>query len=748
MPRSTRTWASSAALAPLLARDIQSDMPHAFTFFRAGGSDQVRLATAADIAAIGQLDRKLWAALACPVKGLEFDERTLQLVDSDNDGRVRAPEVVAAVDWTGQRLVDLGAIIAGKPRLPLAAIVTATPAGAALTACAKRVLDKAGKATSPDIGLDELATASGDLAKTRFNGDNVLPPASAEDVALAAAITDILTTRPAMADRSGEPGLDRAGLDAFTAQAKAWLAWWDAGQAQAAGLLPLGEATAAALTAVDAVRAKVDDHFLRCRVAGFDPRAAQQLSRTEGDWAALAGKDLGASIAEIAVFPIAAVAAGAPLPLVNGINPAWAVQIEALRSAAVVPLLGARESLSEADWRSVTARLDAFRAWRTTEPPAVGPLGTARLRELTGSAVQDGLLALFAQDEAVKPEFDALLDLERLVRYHRDLYRLLHNFINFADLFDRERSGIFQIGTLFFDGRGSELCVDAPDMARHGLLAGRSNIFLVYCDCVRAGAKRTICAGMTNGDSNGLIVGRNGLFVDRQGRDWDATVVKVVENPISIREAFWSPYKRVLRFVEDFVAKRAAEADKAADSKLAGAAAATMAVATTAPAPTSSAPAPKPKIDVGTVAALGVAVGGITTAIGLMLQAFFGLGYWIPLGVIGLVLLISGPSMAIAWLKLRTRTIGPLLDANGWAVNGRIRINIPFGTAMTRLARLPDNALRQLGDPYAERRQPWIAVIALMLVAAAALWTGWNRFTHGAWWWQNAATQEQAVETP
>jgi len=40
---------------------------------------------------------------------------------------------------------------------------------------------------------------------------------------------------------------------------------------------------------------------------------------------------------------------------------------------------------------------------------------------------------------------------------------------------------------------------------------------------------------------------------------------------------------------------------------------------------------PKPgklKIDIGVVAALGVAVGGITAALGVLLQAFFGLGVW------------------------------------------------------------------------------------------------------------------------
>ena len=45
-------------------------------FFRAGGFDQVRLDTAAELLAIDQLDQKLWVALSCPVKGIEFDART------------------------------------------------------------------------------------------------------------------------------------------------------------------------------------------------------------------------------------------------------------------------------------------------------------------------------------------------------------------------------------------------------------------------------------------------------------------------------------------------------------------------------------------------------------------------------------------------------------------------------------------------------------------------------------------------
>src|SRR5262245_14038492 len=95
---------------------------HRWQFSRSGGFDQAKLESAADFAHLEDLDQKLWAALACPVKGLEFDEKTLALIDTDQDGRVRAPEVIAAVQWCEDNLNDLAALKAGADSLPLAQI--------------------------------------------------------------------------------------------------------------------------------------------------------------------------------------------------------------------------------------------------------------------------------------------------------------------------------------------------------------------------------------------------------------------------------------------------------------------------------------------------------------------------------------------------------------------------------------------------------------------------------------------------
>ena len=102
---------------------------------------------------------------------------------------------------------------------------------------------------------------------------------------------------------------------------------------------------------------------------------------------------------------------------------------------------------------------------------------------------------------------------------------------------------------------------------------------------------------------------------------------------------------------------------------------------------------------------------------------FFGLGLWMPLGIAALLLGISTPSMLIAWLKLRQRNLGPILDANGWAINGRVRINVPFGGSLTKVAKLPEGATREIGDPYAEKpTRWWLWRVLLLVVALGVVW--------------------------
>jgi hypothetical protein len=355
---------------------------------------------------------------------------------------------------------------------------------------------------------------------------------------------------------------------------------------------------------------------------------------------------------------------------------------------------------------------------------AVEKLGLARVREVLAGTAKASLGDLIAEDRRYEPEATAIGEVEKLLRFSRDLCALLNNFVSFRDFYTRKGKAVFQCGTLYLDGRACDLCVRVDDAGKHAALAGLAKTYLAYCDCTRPGGEKlTVAAAFTGGDSDQLMAGRNGIFYDRKGRDWDATITKIIDNPISIRQAFLSPYKKLLRMVEEQVAKRAAAAETAADQKLAAAAQAVAQADKAAAQPAGAAPAaaaaPARRTDVGTVAALGVALGSIGTFLSLIFAKFVDLGWWIPVAIIGIILVISGPSMLIAWMKLRQRNLGPILDANGWAVNARAKVNVPFGGALTAVAALPPGSERSLTDAFAEKRSPWPAVVLVVIILAA-----------------------------
>ncbi|HEX2853248.1 MAG TPA: hypothetical protein VHO24_08420 [Opitutaceae bacterium] len=708
---------------------------HRWNFFRTGGLDQVALTTGADLLALETLDQKLWVALSCPVKGIELDEKTLALIDTDNDGHIRVPEILAAVKWAAARLRDPGDLLRGTDPLPLSSINEATPEGKILVASARQILASLDRGDAGAVTVAEAADAAKILAAKPPIGDGIITLAATDDAAVQALIKDIIATVGGTPMHTGAIGVTAEQIEKFFKEIADYAEWVEKSAAQ--NVAVLGVETEAAVHALKAVRAKIDDFFGRCRLAAFDARAVAALNRSETEYLAVAAKDLNITAAEVSGFPLARIEGNRPLPLRDGVNPAWGPAIKAFVEKTITPILGAEKTtLNETEWQAINARLAPYEAWLGSKPAsAVEKLPLDRVREILRGKVRPALDAIVARDRELGPQFRGISDVERLARYHRDLRTLLHNFINFADFYSPERWAVFQAGTLFFDSRSTELCIRVADVGAHAAIAAMSKAYIAYLDCHRTGGETMkLAACVTQGDSDYLFVGRNGIFYGRDGRDWDATITRIVDNPISIRQAFWSPYKKFIRMIEEQVAKRAAAADAASSANLQTAAAAVALAAQKTPpgappAPVPPPPVPPKKMDVGTVAALGVALGSIMTFFSVIFAKFIDLPAWqLPLVVIGIILAISIPSMVIAWLKLRQRTVGPLLEANGWAINGRVKINIPFGTKLTERAVLPAGSHLTRQDPYEDkaaafRRRLFTVLFVLMLAGVgAAYW--------------------------
>ena len=330
--------------------------------------------------------------------------------------------------------------------------------------------------------------------------------------------------------------------------------------------------------------------------------------------------------------------------------------------------------------------------------------------------------------------------LEKLLLLCRDFVTLLHNFVSFQDFYakrakallgrganDESPWAIFQAGTLVIDQRACNLCLKVSDMAKHNTQAPDSGMFLIYCNCKHHASGQTmqIVAAMTVGDIHNLKVGKNALFYDRQGRDWEAEVVKIIDNPISIGQAFWSPYRKLGEWVSGLITKSAAEKEKKSFADL------TAKLQTPPAAGQAAQPAP---FDIakfaGIFAAIGMAVGAIGTFLTSLLNEvgeFAKNGWWaIPTLIICILLAISGPSMVLAWMKLRKRNLAPLLNANGWAINADAIVNVLFGNTLTEQAQYP---IVKLKDPHAKTKKltkggKWaIAVAAVILGIAIAVLT-------------------------
>ena len=325
--------------------------------------------------------------------------------------------------------------------------------------------------------------------------------------------------------------------------------------------------------------------------------------------------------------------------------------------------------------------------------------------------------------------------LEKLLLLSRDFCTLLRNFVSFQDFYAKRGKAllgrgddkdspwaIFQAGTLVIDQRACNLCLRVNDMAKHNAQAPDSGMYLIYCQCTlhATGEKMQIVAAMTVGDIRNLKVGKNALFYDRQGRDWEAEVVKIIDNPISIGQAFWSPYRKLGEWVSGLITKSAAEKEKKSFADM------TAKLQTPPAAGQAAQPAP---FDVakfaGIFAAVGLAIGSIGTFLTSLLSEVKDMHAWALLIVPAILIVVSGPSMILAWMKLRKRNLAPLLNANGWAINADAIVSVLFGNTLTDQAQFP---IVKLNDPFAKKGlskgSKWsIAIAAIVLGIAIAIIT-------------------------
>ena len=508
-------------------------MSYKWKWTKEGRMAQVRFVTGEDIARLAELDQKCWAALSMPTTGVRFDARMLELMDADGDGRIRTPEVIAAIDFLKAKNVNL---------------------------------------------------------------DDLLKPSEADGkklVDVLARQADLAASVPSAADKQA-------------------LADWEA-KGQTPEVAVFGEATAAGEAALAAVESVIDAFF-----------------------------------APPEDMPLVTEAPDVTLPLRDHLNPKHLEAIMAFADACVKPVLGdGVTSIDRIGWKKVKAAFAPYRAWVAAKPVMnAGKLGD-------------------------------LVDEERVLRYKLHLLEFLENFVSMRRLYAADESATFQMGTLRIDGKEMSLCFHVASEAAHSALSGKSNCCVLYLKLTRPSekAERSVCAVVTAGAVAQLYVGRNGVFFDRDGKDWDAVVTKVVENQVSLAEAFWAPWRKLGEGVASTVKKFLGAKQSAAQATVDASAQSTQAGGAAM---------------ASSVAAIGIGIGMVTAAAASLMAVVSGMNAKeVAISIVALVLVVSLPSMILTWFKLRKRDLGAILNAGGWAVNRPMYFSMKRARAFTKCAPNP-----------------------------------------------------------
>ncbi|MBO4335718.1 MAG: ABC transporter permease, partial [Desulfovibrio sp.] len=461
---------------------------------RMGGTDQVMLSTMQELRHLRDLDPKLWGALSCPAKGLEFDAKTLALLDTDGDGRIRMPEILEACEWLCSRVNDTADIPSEPTSMPLSAIDEECEHGKRLKTTAQTILRHL-EISDERITPEQVNEAAQSAAGQSFNGDGILPPLEEMDETVRDFVTAGLAIVGGAQDAGGAAGLNSELAEDLVHELKVWQDWR---KALADSEHPV-EDTEGAWALLQELKPRMDDFFLRCELAAFAPQASAPLNAELRLQEAADKADI--ALEDLTSMPLARIEADRRLPLKNGLNPVWIARVQDF-AAKVKPLLGDENSLSKSEWLKIQDALAPYGAVLAARPAvsvyeagsfaapedaakALDDLGDAGVARLLDPHVLQSFQALCAKDLANAAASEDIAELEKLVLYYCNIHRLLMNFVSFYDFYNLRSNVTFRAGTLYIDGRSCHLCVPVDDIGKHSTMAAISQLCLLYCECSR-----------------------------------------------------------------------------------------------------------------------------------------------------------------------------------------------------------------------------------------------------------------------
>lgn len=644
-------------------------------FIRLGKSYQLCIDTPEALKEIVGLDESLWSISSAPINAYLMDKAFLDYIDVDANGRIRTDEIKGVVQWCLDTVTDVSCFGEPKSELETSLVNDASADGPGLKVTIGYVAEQY-KTDGSVTTLDNVRLCMKEIRGKPLNGDGVVVPESSTDAEISAYIASAIKATGGTPDISGATGVNLAQLEAFRDAIKAFLEWKNNG-AEDSPAMPLGVATPKAWDTVKKYEEKLDKFFLVARFRDFDPtNSARFISASAA--ADTAGDALGAA-------PIAKPDDNGALPLIGaGINPIHRALINEFVDAVVTPVLGeGKTALTESDWNKIKSTLAPYGAYLAAKQGAiVEGMAQADLEKWTDEKYHKAIVELATLDQDIANRAAALNKLEKLILCRMHLIEFVNNYVNLSKLYNPKDTALFETGRAVIDGRWFNMAIPVADANAHSLIAKSSGIFIIYLDVLPNDKSPVLKVAMpaTSGTRGNLSVGKRGVFFDLKGVEHDAIITKIIEAPISLREAMLAPFKKVGDFLIGKIEGKSAKAEKDLIST----------VDTTTKTPPAAQGGNSPA---NMMMGLSLSVAALGSSLAFITQALGGMNYLTILKGLGIAFLaVLIPIIIVAFIKMARQDLSSILEGCGWAVNQRMRLTKKLRKQFTSKAKYPCKA--------------------------------------------------------
>lgn len=642
-------------------------MPGKMRFKKIACAKQLIIDNASDLRKILLLDSAHWAVNGMGIDHVVFNRDFLTYMDTDKNQRIRAAEVKDAVTWLLDVLKNYHAIDEKTTSVTIEDLNYENNSDAqdiknTIELIAGN-LNKEGVATLTfnELSYDNL------YMNSSLNGDGVIVINNLDNQDVQDYLHALESIEGSVLDKSKMPGIGKNELDTFHNSMVAYIDWnksakYDYRDGEVLKFITLHKS----------LRDKLIEFFNLCEAANY------KIFKSIGFGEATVN---GNNAADIKKFfeegLLSEVDSTGIIDLQNSwLNPCFKADlIKYAELGNKFNFFADPNKLVMAEFNDKLADIESMASYYDNRPnDKFNSIEIDTLEKWLADNSYEKVSKLIELDLSVKSAIDGYEKLRKLMVYQANMLDFVNNYVNLSRLFNPHQFAIMQTGILILDGKHFSLVTKVNNMAEHKKIISRSNICVAYVEVTANGGlfdKTTMAVAITAGTMRNIFIGKMGIFEGCDGREYDAKITDLIQQPVSIKEALLAPFVKFGEFstkqADKFFSSKNQELDKVVSSEIKNG---TLLDNAKAPAPGNKTNLPM------LLMGGGVGLAAIGSAFAFIINSLKSVSIWQILAVFfGIILVISAPMLLVSLSKLYNRCISDFLAASQWAINPRMRLS-------------------------------------------------------------------------